>query len=128
MYQKLLEDLKDDVKPLDNKFQHVSGDTVFTFAVNQGREQNESQNVNHFTFMREITKVIERNNIYCHKKIVESFCNGVVTYTFYLKNPLDEKRERLLRDYIRLFLIVPNTPLSELFFQGKIGGQELLWA
>lgn len=78
-------------------------------------------------FFSNVSDVFNSHGLFSNRKYVEQFANGKTVYTFYLN---DIRDERLIQDLIAdisLVYVLPDSPLSELFREGKLSAQEMVF-
>jgi glutamate dehydrogenase len=78
-------------------------------------------------FFSNVSDVLNSHGLFSNRKYVEQFANGKTVYTFYLN---DIQNESLIQDLIAdisLVYVLPDSPLSELFREGKLSAQEMIF-
>jgi glutamate dehydrogenase len=78
-------------------------------------------------FFSNVSDVLNSHGLFSNRKYVEQFANGKSVFTFYLN---DIRDERLIQDLIAdisLVYVLPDSPLSELFREGKLSAQEMVF-
>jgi glutamate dehydrogenase len=78
-------------------------------------------------FFSNVSDVFNSHGLFSKRKYVEQFANGKTVYTFYLN---DIRDKRLIQDLIAdisLVYVLPDSPLSELFREGKLSAQEMVF-
>lgn len=75
-------------------------------------------------FFTNVSDVINSHSLVSTRKYIEQFANGKTVYAFYLENIKDEKLIQDLVEDISLVYVVPESPLSHLFREGKLNAQE----
>ena len=78
-------------------------------------------------FFSNVSDVFNSHGLFSNRKYVEQFANGKTVYTFYLN---DIRDKRLIQDLIAdisLVYVLPDSPLSELFREGKLSAQEMVF-
>jgi len=78
-------------------------------------------------FFSNVSDVFNSHGLFSNRKYIEQFANGKTVYTFYLN---DIRNERLIQDLIAdisLVYVLPDSPLSELFREGKLSAQEMVF-
>lgn len=78
-------------------------------------------------FFSNISDVINSHNLVSNRKYVEQFANGKTVYTLYLDGFEDKRLIQDLVEDISLVYVIPESPLSELFRQGKLNAQETVF-
>jgi glutamate dehydrogenase len=78
-------------------------------------------------FFSNVSDVLNSHGLYSNRKYVEQFANGKTVYTFYLNDIRDEQLIQDLIDDISLVYVLPDSPLSELFREGKLSAQEMVF-
>lgn len=78
-------------------------------------------------FFSNVSDVLNSYGLFSNRKYVEQFANGKTVYTFYLN---DIRNQRLIHNLIAdisLVYVLPDSPLSELFREGKLSAQEMVF-
>jgi len=75
-------------------------------------------------FFTNVSDVINSYKLVSTRKYIEQFANGKTVYAFYLDNVKDEELIQDLIEDISLVYVVPESPLSFLFREGKLSAQE----
>jgi glutamate dehydrogenase len=78
-------------------------------------------------FFSNVSDVLNSYGLFSNRKYVEQFANGKTVYTFYLN---DIRNKRLIHNLIAdisLVYVLPDSPLSELFREGKFSAQEMVF-
>lgn len=78
-------------------------------------------------FFSNVSDVFNSHGLSSNRKYIEQFANGKTVYTFYLN---DIRDKRLIQDLIAdisLVYVLPDSPLSELFREGKLSAQEMIF-
>lgn len=78
-------------------------------------------------FFSNVSDVINSHGLFSSRKYIEQFANGKTVYTFYMKDIHDEKLIQDLVADISLVYVLPDSPLSELFREGKLSAQEMVF-
>ncbi len=78
-------------------------------------------------FFSNISDVINSHGLVSNRKYIEQFANGKTVYSIYLDAGCGEKiLENLIED-ISLVYVIPKSPLSALFREGKLTAQETVF-
>ena len=78
-------------------------------------------------FFSNVSDVINSYGLVSSRKYIEQFANGKTVYTIYLANiPPETVLEELIED-ISLVYVIPESPLSPLFREGKLTAQETVF-
>jgi glutamate dehydrogenase len=75
-------------------------------------------------FFTNVSDVINSHNLFSTRKYIEQFANGKTVYAFYLDDIKEDKLIQDLTEDISLVYVVPESPLSFLFREGKLSAQE----
>jgi glutamate dehydrogenase len=78
-------------------------------------------------FFSNISDVIHSHRLVSNRKYIEQFANGKTVYVFYIDMIKDEELLQNLVSEITLVYVVPDSPLSALFRQGKLTAQETVF-
>ncbi|MBN1223885.1 MAG: NAD-glutamate dehydrogenase [Candidatus Aminicenantes bacterium] len=78
-------------------------------------------------FFSNVSDVIDSHGLVSNRKYVEQFANGKTVYSFYLDAIRDDKLIQNLVEDISLVYVIPESPLSELFREGKLSAQETVF-
>lgn len=78
-------------------------------------------------FFSNVSDVINSHGLVSNRKYVEQFANGKTIYTLYLDDIQDESLIHDLMEDISLIYVIPESPLSELFREGKLNAQETVF-
>ncbi len=78
-------------------------------------------------FFSNVSDVINSHGLVSNRKYVEQFSNGRTAYTFYFKGLKDKKLIQELVEDISLIYVIPESPLSTLFREGKLTAQETVF-
>jgi glutamate dehydrogenase len=79
-------------------------------------------------FFSNISDVINSHGQVSNRKYVEQFSNGRTAHTIYLKDVKDPALIQSLVEDISLIYVIPESPLSPLFREGKLTAQETVFA
>jgi glutamate dehydrogenase len=78
-------------------------------------------------FFSNVSDVINSYGLVSSRKYIEQFTNGKTVYTIYLTSiPPEKIIEELIED-ISLVFVIPESPLSSLFREGKLSAQETVF-
>lgn len=80
-----------------------------------------------YRFSSNISDVINSHNLVSNRKYVEQFSNGKTVYTLYIDRIKNKKKLLDLIEDITLVYVIPDSPISELFRQGKLKAQETVF-
>jgi glutamate dehydrogenase len=75
-------------------------------------------------FFSNISDVINSQGLVSNRKYIEQFANGKTVYSIYLDSIQDEKTIKKLIGEISLVYVIPESPLSSLFREGRLTAQE----
>ena len=78
-------------------------------------------------FFSNVSDVFNSHGLVSSRKYIEPFSSGRTAYSFYLR---DIKSQRLIQDLvddISLIYVIPESPLSSLFREGKLSAQETVF-
>lgn len=78
-------------------------------------------------FFSNVSDVLNSHGLFSNRKYVEQFANGKTIYTFYLNDIADETLIQDLVADISLVYVLPDSPLSELFREGNLSAQEMVF-
>ncbi|MBE0460523.1 MAG: NAD-glutamate dehydrogenase [Candidatus Aminicenantes bacterium] len=78
-------------------------------------------------FFSNVSDVLNSHNIVSNRKFVEQFANGKTVYVIYLPAPNNEELIQDLAEDISLVYVIPESPLSGLFREGKLDAQETVF-
>jgi glutamate dehydrogenase len=78
-------------------------------------------------FFLNISDVIHSHGLVSNRKYIEQFANGKTVYSIYLDSIQDEKTLKQLIGEISLVYVIPESPLSSLFREGKLTAQETVF-
>jgi glutamate dehydrogenase len=79
-------------------------------------------------FFSNISDVINSHGQVSNRKYVEQFSNGRTAHTIYLKDSKDPALIQAIVEDISLIYVIPESPLSPLFGEGKLSAQETVFA
>jgi glutamate dehydrogenase len=79
-------------------------------------------------FFSNVSDVINSHGLFSKRKYIEHFANGRTIYTFYLDEIKSKDKLRNLIEDISLIYVIPESPLSVLFQEGKLTAQEFVFA
>lgn len=118
-YQGLMNKAKDPERPYI-EVNHVTKDKTLRISV-----VCKSDSIPRFFI--NVSDVINSHQLVSRRKYVEHFANGKTILTFYLDDITDEKKLQDLVSDISLIYVIPESPLSALFREGKLTAQETLF-
>ena len=78
-------------------------------------------------FFSNVSDVINSHGLVSNRKYIEQFANGRTAYTFYLKDIKDQGLVQNLVEDMSLIYVIPESPISSLFQQGKLTAQETVF-
>lgn len=78
-------------------------------------------------FFSNISDVLNSHNLVSNRKYIEPFANGKTVYAVYLNEITDERLIQDLISEISLVYVIPESPLSPLFREGKLTAQEMVF-
>ena len=78
-------------------------------------------------YLLELEKTFDNTKVSIYKKFVETFSNGIIVYTFYTDQKVDQGQIKNIFNISNLLLTSSTTPLTKLFLDGKISGRMLLY-
>jgi len=78
-------------------------------------------------FFSNISDVLHSHGFYSSRKYIEPLANGRTVFSIYLEDIEDEAVLQNLVEDISLVYVIPDSPLSDLFRQGKLGTQETVF-
>jgi glutamate dehydrogenase len=78
-------------------------------------------------FFSNISDVINSHGFVSNRKYIEQFANGKTVYSIYLDAICEEKILGNLIEDISLVYVIPKSPLSALFREGKLTAQETVF-
>lgn len=76
------------------------------------------------TYLQKLTEILKYNNLTCERKFIETFANGLVVYSLYLRPPEDSRKINDLLDEVSLLYTVPISSLTPLFLQGRYSAEQ----
>jgi glutamate dehydrogenase len=78
-------------------------------------------------FFSNVSDVFNSHGLVSNRKYVEQFSNGRTAYSFYLKGIKSQRLIQDLVDDVSLIYVIPESPLSSLFREGKLTAQETVF-
>jgi glutamate dehydrogenase len=78
-------------------------------------------------FFSNVSDVINSHGLVSNRKYIEPFSNGRTAYSFYLKGIKDRSLVQDLVEDMSLIYVIPESPLSGLFRDGKLTAQETVF-
>jgi len=78
-------------------------------------------------FFSNISDVLNSHNLVSNRKYIEQLANGKTVISIYLDNIEDERLVQDLIEDISLVYAIPESPLSQLFREGKLNAQEMVF-
>ncbi len=78
-------------------------------------------------FFSNVSDVFNSHGLVSSRKYIEQFSNGRTAYSFYLKGIKSGRLVQDLVDDISLIYVIPESPLSSLFREGKLTAQETVF-
>jgi len=78
-------------------------------------------------FFSNVSDVIHSHGLVSTRKYIEQFANGKTVYVFYVSDFRDERKIRRMVEDISLIYVIPESPLSPLFREGKLNAQETVF-
>jgi glutamate dehydrogenase len=79
-------------------------------------------------FFSNVSDVINSHGLVSNRKYIEQFANARTAYAFYLNDIKDQALLQDLVEDISLIYVIPESPLSTLFREGKLTAQETVFA
>jgi glutamate dehydrogenase len=79
-------------------------------------------------FFSNVSDVFNSHGLVSNRKYVEQFSNGRTAYSFYLKGIKNRRLIQNLVEDISLIYVIPESPLSNLFREGKLTAQETVFS
>jgi glutamate dehydrogenase len=79
-------------------------------------------------FFSNVSDVFNSHRLVSNRKYIEQFANGRTAYAFYIGDIKDRAIIQDLIEDISLIYVVPESPLSGLFREGKLNAQEIAFA
>lgn len=80
-----------------------------------------------YRFFSNVSDVINSHGLVTKRKYIEQFANGKTAYAFYIADIDDESLLQDLIEGISLIYVIPESPLSLLFREGKLTAQETVF-
>ncbi|MGB9765270.1 MAG: NAD-glutamate dehydrogenase domain-containing protein [Candidatus Saccharicenans sp.] len=118
-YQGLIKKAKDSESPYI-EYNHVSKDKTLRISVVCQSDAIPS-------FFINVSDVINSHGLVSKRKYVEPFLNGKTVFTFYVDDITDEEKLQDLISDISLIYVIPESPLSILFREGRLTAQETMF-
>lgn len=118
-YQNLIKKAKDSESPYI-EVNHVAKDKTLRISV-----VCKSDSIPRFFI--NVSDVINSHGLVSKRKYVEHFANGKTIFTFYVDDITDEEKLQDLISDISLIYVIPESPLSTLFREGKLTAQETVF-
>lgn len=118
-YQNLLKKAKDPERPYI-EVNHVTKDNTLRISV-----VCKSDSIPRFFI--NVSDVINSHGLVSKRKYMEHFANGKTIFTFYVDDIKDEEKLNELIEDISLIYVIPESPLSKLFREGKLTAQETVF-
>ncbi|MEW5900192.1 MAG: NAD-glutamate dehydrogenase domain-containing protein, partial [Acidobacteriota bacterium] len=78
-------------------------------------------------FFSNVSDVFNSHGLVSNRKYIEQFANDRTAYAFYLKDVKDSELIQDLVEDISLIYVIPESPLSALFREGKLSAQETVF-
>jgi glutamate dehydrogenase len=78
-------------------------------------------------FFTNVSDVINSHGLHSKRKFIEHFANGKTLYTHYLDEIADKRKLQDLIEDISNIYVIPTSPLSSLFRDGKLSAQEMVF-
>jgi glutamate dehydrogenase len=78
-------------------------------------------------FFTNVSDVINSHSLHSKRKFIEHFANGKTLYTHYLDEIADKRKLQDLIEDISNIYVIPTSPLSSLFREGKLSAQEMVF-
>lgn len=78
-------------------------------------------------FFSNVSDVLNSQGLVSNRKYTEQFLNGKTVYAIYTKNIEDEHKVKDLIADLSLLYVIPQSPLSDLFREGKLTAQETVF-
>jgi glutamate dehydrogenase len=78
-------------------------------------------------FFSNISDVLHSHGFFSFRKYIEPLANGRTVFSIYIADIADEAVIQNLVEDISLVYVIPDSPLSALFRQGKLGTQEMVF-
>ena len=118
-YQELMDKARDQERPYID-VAHVAKDKTLRISV-----VCKSDSISRFFI--NVSDAINSHGLVSRRKYMEHFANGKTILTFYLDDITDEEKLQDLVSDISLIYVIPESPLSALFREGKLTAQEMLF-
>jgi len=118
-YQGLLKKAKDPERPYIET-NHVTKDNTLRISV-----VCKSDSIPRFFI--NVSDVLNSHGLVSRRKYIEHFANGKTVFTFYVDDIKDETKLNDLVEDISLIYVIPESPLSRLFREGKLTAQETVF-
>jgi len=118
-YQNLIEEARDSESPY-LQVTHVTRDNSLRISVVCNSDSIPR-------FFINVSDVINSHGLVSRRKYVEHLANGKTIFTFYLDDITDPARLQDLISDISLIYVIPESPLSVLFREGKLTAQETVF-
>ncbi len=78
-------------------------------------------------FFSNVSDVIHSHGLVSTRKYVEPFANGKTVYALYMADIKDERKVQRIVEDISLVYVIPESPLSPLFREGKLNAHEMVF-
>jgi glutamate dehydrogenase len=78
-------------------------------------------------FFTNVSDVINSHGLHSKRKSIEHFANGKTIYTHYLEAAAAATKLQDLIEDISLIYVIPTSPLSSLFREGKLSAQQMVF-
>jgi glutamate dehydrogenase len=78
-------------------------------------------------FFTNVSDVINSHGLHSKRKYIEHFANGKTIYTHYLEEAMAKGKLQDLIEDISLIYVIPTSPLSSLFREGKLSAQQMVF-
>jgi len=129
--------IKTALQPTHKRYQEIISDSVGwetpMIKVSLKEETDEHRimiavnRASSYRFSSNISDVINSHNLVSNRKYVEQFANGKTVYSIYIDKIKNKKKLLDLIEDITLVYVIPDSPISELFRQGKLKAQETVF-
>ena len=73
--------------------------------------------------MPQLTELLKQGDLVCTRKFVETFANGLIVFSLYLKPAEQARIDQLLKQFSLLHL-VPKSRLTPSFLSGEFSAEE----
>lgn len=80
-----------------------------------------------YRFFSNVSDVINSRGLVSNRKYIEQFANGRTAYTFYFRDLKDQTLIQDLVEDISLIYVIPESPISRLFREGKLNAREVVF-